>query len=135
MNDFNRAIIDEFRANEGRVGGPFEGAPILLLHTTGARSGEQRVNPVAYLPVGDEMAIFASKAGAPVNPGWYHNLLADPRATVEVGVETFPVTARVTEGAEREAIWTRQKEAMPGFAGYEAKTSRTIPVVLLRRAG
>ena len=135
MSDHNRAIIEEFRANEGRVGGPFQGAPILLLHTTGARSGQERVNPVAYQSVGDELAIFATKAGAPTNPDWYHNLLAAPRARVEVGTETFPVTARVAEGEEREAIWTRQKEAMPGFAEYEARAGRSIPVVLLRRAG
>ena len=135
MNDWNRRITEEFRANEGRVGGPFQGATLLLLHTTGARSGEERVNPLAYLRVGDELAIFGSKAGAPTNPAWFHNLVADPAATVEVGTETYPVTARFAEGAERDAIWARQKEVMPGFAEYETMTTRTIPVVLLRRAG
>ncbi|MGH7747471.1 MAG: nitroreductase family deazaflavin-dependent oxidoreductase [Candidatus Dormibacteria bacterium] len=134
MNDFNRQIVEEFRANEGRVGGPFKGAPILLLHSTGARSGAERINPVAYQQVGGDLAIFASKAGAPTNPDWYHNLVANPRATVEVGTETFPVTARVADGQEREDIWTRQKQVMPGFAGYEAKAGRKIPVVILRRA-
>ena len=135
MSDFTTRIIEEFRANEGRVGGPFQGATLLLLHTTGARSGEERVSPVACLRVGDELAIFGSKRGAPTNPAWYHNLVANPAATVEIGTETFPVTARVAEGAERDAIWARQKEVMPGFAEYEAMTTRTIPVVLLRRAG
>jgi deazaflavin-dependent oxidoreductase (nitroreductase family) len=135
MSDFNSRIIEEFRANEGRVGGPFRGAPMLLLHTTGARSGEARVTPVVYQRVGDELAIFGSKAGAPTNPAWYHNLVATLAATVEVGTETYPVTARVAEGAERDAIFARQKEVMPGFAEYETMTTRTIPVVLLRRAG
>ena len=135
MSDFTTRIIEEFRANEGRVGAPFQGATLLLLHTTGARSGEERVSPVAYLRVGDELAIFGSKAGAPSNPAWFHNLVAHPAATVEVGTETYPVTARFAEGTERDAIWARQKEVMPGFAEYETRTTRTIPVVLLRRAG
>ena len=134
MNDFNQAIIDEFRANGGKVGGGFEGAPMLILHSTGARSGEERVIPLVYQQVGEDHAIFASKAGAPTNPDWYHNLVANPSASIEVGTETVPVTARVLEGDERDAVWERQKELMPGFAEYEEKTTRTIPVVVLDRA-
>lgn len=133
MNDFNQQIIDEFRANGGRVGGGFEGAPLLILHTTGARSGQERVVPLVYQPVGDDHAVFASKAGAATDPDWFHNLLADPTATIEVGTETLPVTARVLEGEERDAVWEQQKELMPGFADYEAATTRTIPVVVLER--
>jgi deazaflavin-dependent oxidoreductase (nitroreductase family) len=133
MNDFNRQIIDEFRASNGKVSGQFEGAPLLLLHSIGAKSGAERVNPVAYQPVGDAWAIFASKAGAPTNPDWYHNVVAHPDTTVEVGGETVPVRARVAEGEERESIWAAQKELMPGFADYETKTDRVIPVVVLER--
>jgi deazaflavin-dependent oxidoreductase (nitroreductase family) len=133
-NDWNTKIIEEFRANEGRVGGPFEGAPLLLLHTTGAKSGAERVHPVMYQADGDRLAVFASKAGAPTNPDWYHNLRANPTATVEVGTETFTVAAREAEGEERDRIWTRQKELVPGFADYEQKTTRQIPVVLLERS-
>lgn len=133
MPDFNRQIIDEFHANDGRVGGPFEGATLLLLHHTGAKTGTTRVNPLAYAPVGDDFAVFASKAGAPTNPDWYHNLLAHPSVTVEVGTETIPVRARVADPDERERIWTRQKEQNPGFAAYEQKTTRQIPVVILER--
>jgi deazaflavin-dependent oxidoreductase (nitroreductase family) len=135
MNDFNRAIIEEFRANEGRVGGPFEGAPVLLLTSTGARSGERRTTPVMYLPDGDRMVIFASKGGAPENPAWYHNLRANPAATVEVGNETVDVNAVVTEGDERERLFNQQAERYSQFAGYAQKTSRQIPVVALERTG
>jgi deazaflavin-dependent oxidoreductase (nitroreductase family) len=132
VNDWNARIIEEFRANDGRVGGPFEGAPMLLLHTTGARSGAERVNPMVYQPLdAGAMAVFASKAGAPTNPDWFHNLVAHPEVTVEVGTETRSYRARVTEGEERERIWSRQKAASPGFAEYEAKTTRQIPVVVL----
>ena len=134
MNDFNQQIIDEFRANEGKVGGGFDGAPMLILHATGARSGQERVIPLVYQPVGGSWAIFASKAGAPTNPDWFHNLSADPSASIEVGTETVPVTARILEGTERDEIWARQKELMPGFADYEQATTRTIPVVLLERS-
>jgi deazaflavin-dependent oxidoreductase (nitroreductase family) len=129
--DYNQAIIDEFRGNGGRVGGQFEGAPLLLLHTVGAKSGKERVNPVMYQPVGEDYAVFASKGGAPDHPAWYHNLLAHPDTTVEVGTALVPVTARVAEGEERELIWQRQKSDYPGFADYEGKTSREIPVVIL----
>lgn len=131
MTDWNSKIIAEFRANSGRVGGPFEGASMLLLHTIGARSGEERVNPVVYQRVDDAVAIFASKAGAPTNPAWFHNLVANPDVTVEIGVETLPMRARVAQGEERDRIFARQKEVMPGFADYEAKTERAIPVVVL----
>ncbi len=130
-NDWNARIIEEFRANDGKVGGQFEGAPLLLLHTKGAKSGQERVNPVMYQRVGEDYAVFASKAGAPTNPDWFHNLRAHPDATIEVGTETLAVRARVAEGDEREQIWTRQKQAYPGFADYEASTSREIPVVVL----
>jgi deazaflavin-dependent oxidoreductase (nitroreductase family) len=131
MADYNQAIIDEFRGNGGRVGGAFEGAPLLLLHTVGAKTGKERVNPVMYQAVGENYAIFASKAGAPEHPAWYHNLLAHPDVTIEVGTALVPVTARVADGQERELIWQRQKADYPGFAEYEQKTSREIPVVIL----
>jgi deazaflavin-dependent oxidoreductase (nitroreductase family) len=131
--DFNAQVIEEFRANDGRVGGMFEGRPLLLLHHTGARSGAARVNPLVYLADGGRYVIFASKAGAPTNPDWYHNLVANPDATVEIGTESFAAHARVAGGDEREAIWERQKSDWPGFAEYEEKTKgiREIPVVVL----
>ncbi len=131
MNDWNTKVIEEFRSNDGKVGGQFEGAPLLLLHSTGAKSGEERVNPVMYQAVGSDMAVFASKAGAPTNPDWYYNLLANPRATAEVGTEKVQVTARVADADERDRIWTKQKADYPGFADYEKATSRQIPVVIL----
>jgi deazaflavin-dependent oxidoreductase (nitroreductase family) len=130
----NRQIIEEFRANQGRVGGPFQGAPMVLLRTTGAHSGEDRITPLVYQPVNGDIAVFGSKGGAPTHPAWYHNLVATPEATVEVGTETYPVTARVAEGEERARIWEEQKRLMPGFAEYEEKTSRVIPVIVLERA-
>jgi deazaflavin-dependent oxidoreductase (nitroreductase family) len=135
MSEFNRAIIEEFRASDGKVGGPFEGAPVLLLTSTGAKSGERRTTPVMYLPDGERMVIFASKGGAPTNPAWYHNLLANPGATVEVGPETLDVNAVVTSGEERERLFRRQAEHFPQFADYAQKTTREIPVVALERAG
>ncbi len=131
MTDWNAQIIEEFRANDGRVGGMFEGAPMLVLHSTGAKSGRERVSPLMYQAVDGHYAIFASKAGAPDNPDWYHNLLANPDASVEVGTELVEVTARVTDAEEREPIWTRQKQQYSNFADYERNTSRTIPVVVL----
>jgi deazaflavin-dependent oxidoreductase (nitroreductase family) len=130
-NDWNSKIIAEFRANEGKVGGPFAGAPLLLLHTVGARTGQPRVNPVMYQPVGGSYAVFASKAGAPTHPAWYHNLLANPQVSAEIGTQTVPLVARVAQGAERDRIWARQKQDHPGFADYEAKTTRQIPVIVL----
>jgi deazaflavin-dependent oxidoreductase (nitroreductase family) len=129
--NWNEQIIDEFRANGGRVGGNFEGAPLLLLHSTGARSGKERINPMMYQRVGDAYAVFASKAGAPTNPDWYYNLDAHPEALIEVGDDELKVTARVAGRAERELIWERQKELYPGFADYEQRTEREIPVVIL----
>ena len=129
--DFNQQIIREFRANQGRVGGMFEGAPRLLLHHTGAKSGAERVSPLVYQAVGDGHAVFASNAGADDHPAWYRNLLAHPRTRIELGAATIEVTARVADDAERAPIWARQKELAPGFAEYEAGTSRQIPVVLL----
>jgi deazaflavin-dependent oxidoreductase (nitroreductase family) len=133
--DFNSKIIEEFRANEGKVGGRFQGAPLLLLHTVGAKSGQERVNPVMYQAIGDGFAVFASKGGAPVNPDWYHNLLANPRVKAEVGTETIELTARVADDQTREPIWSAWKSANPGFADYESKTTRQIPVILLERVG
>jgi deazaflavin-dependent oxidoreductase (nitroreductase family) len=134
MSDWNSKIIDEFRANEGKVGGPFEGAPVLLLHTVGARTGQERVNPMMYRQVDGGYAVFASKAGAPSNPDWYHNLLAHPKVTAEIGTATVELIARVAEGDEREPIWAAQKAAYPGFADYERKTTRQIPVIILEPA-
>jgi deazaflavin-dependent oxidoreductase (nitroreductase family) len=133
-DDWNTRIIDEFRANGGKVGGPFEGAPLLLLHTTGAKSGRERVNPVMYQEVGGSYAVFASKAGAPTSPDWYHNLLAHPDVSAEIGTETKPLLAREASDDERDRIWSRQKSLYPGFADYERKTSRRIPVVILEPA-
>jgi deazaflavin-dependent oxidoreductase (nitroreductase family) len=132
INDFNQKIIDEFRANEGKVGGMFEGAPVLLLTSTGAKSGQRRTTPVVYQPDGDRMVIFASKAGAPENPAWFHNLRATPTATVEVGTDTLEVEAIVTDGDERQRLFEKQKQLMPQFADYEQKTTRQIPVVALQ---
>jgi deazaflavin-dependent oxidoreductase (nitroreductase family) len=133
MSDYNAAIIEEFRANAGKVGGPFSGAPMLLLHTTGARSGKEHVNPLVYQAVGEDIAIFGSKAGAPTHPDWFHNLLANADVTVELGTDTVQARARVAEGDERDRIFARQKEIMPGFADYETRTTRVIPVVILER--
>jgi deazaflavin-dependent oxidoreductase (nitroreductase family) len=137
MPDRNQAIIDEFRANEGRVGGPFEGRTLLLLHHRGAKTGTERINPVAYQRLSpDSVAVFASKGGAPTNPDWFHNLVANPDASVEIGTEAFPVRAHVAGGEERERIWERQKHDWPGFSEYEEKTRgiREIPVVVLDKA-
>jgi deazaflavin-dependent oxidoreductase (nitroreductase family) len=131
-DDPNRKVIDEFRANGGKVAG-FEHQPLLLLHHKGAKSGVERVNPVAYQPVGDGFAVFGSKAGGPTNPDWYHNLRANPDAVVEVGTETIPVRARVAEGEESDRIWAEQKRLNSNFADYETKTTRPIPVVVLER--
>jgi deazaflavin-dependent oxidoreductase (nitroreductase family) len=129
--DWNSKIIAEFRANGGKVGGQFEGAPLLLLHTTGAKTGHERVNPMMYRQVGDAYAVFASKGGAPDNPAWYHNLLANPGVAAEIGTQTVELTARVADSEERARIWTAQKADYPGFADYESKTTRQIPVVVL----
>jgi deazaflavin-dependent oxidoreductase (nitroreductase family) len=130
-DEWNRGVIDEFRTNDGVVGGMFEGMTLLLLHHTGAKSGTERVNPLVYMRDGTNYVIFASKAGAPTSPDWYHNLRANPSTTIEVGVQSIPVTARVAEGDERERLFSAQKQAAPQFAEYEAKTDRVIPVVVL----
>ena len=134
MANWNTAIIEEFRANGGKVGGQFEGAPLLLLHTTGAKSGQERVNPMMYLDDGDRLVVFASKAGAPTNPDWYHNLVANPKVSAEVGTQTRDFIARVAKGEERERIWDLWKTRWTGFADYETKTDRQIPVVILEPA-
>ena len=133
MNDFNRKVIDEFRANGGKVGGAFEGAPMLLLTTTGAKSGVQRTTPVVYTTDGDRYVIIASYAGGPHNPAWFHNLVANPEVTVEVGTEQFPARAIVAAGADRDRLYDAQAAHMPAFKEYQDKTDRTIPVVLLER--
>lgn len=129
--DFNQSIIEEFRANDGRVGGPFEGAPMLLLHHRGARSGQERINPLVYLEEPGRYVIFASKGGAPANPAWYHNLKANPEATIEVGTETIRVRAEEVTGEERDRLYRRQAELRSTFAEYERKTDRVIPAVAL----
>lgn len=129
--DFNQQVIDEFRENAGLVGGPFQGRPMLLLHHVGAKSGEKRIAPLVYLPHDDEYVIFASKGGAPENPGWYHNLKANPDTTIEVGAETVQVTAREASDELRERLMAEQIEAMPQFADYQTKTTRTIPAIVL----
>ena len=134
MEDFNAAVIAEFRSNEGRVA-QFGDATVVLLHTVGGRSGREYTTPVVTQPDGDRFVIFASKAGAPENPAWYHNLLAHPDVTIEVGTRTLEVTASVADGAERDRYYERQVEAMPQFGEYAAKTARTIPVVVLTPRG
>jgi deazaflavin-dependent oxidoreductase (nitroreductase family) len=131
MTDWNAKIIDEFRTNSGKVGGGFEGAQMLLLHTRGAKTGSERVKPLVYRRDDDAYVVFASKGGAPTHPDWYRNVLANPDVEVEVGTETLPLRAREAEGEERERLWEAQKHDMPGFADYEAKTTRRIPVVIL----
>ncbi len=133
MSDWNDKVIAEFRENGGRVGGNFEGAPLLLLHSTGAKSGQERVSPMMYQSVGDDWAVFASYAGLDVNPAWYHNLKANPAASIEVGEESVDVEARELSPEEREPVWAEQKRRYPGFADYEQKTDRVIPVLLLTR--
>lgn len=135
-SDWNRQIIEEFRANQGKVGGVWEGRRLLLLTTTGAKSGQRRTNPLAYLPDGDRLLIFASKAGMPTNPDWYHNLVAHPDVTVEVGAETYEATATLVTGEERDRLYAKQAQVSPAFADYQAKTNRIIPVIALsRKAG
>lgn len=133
MSDFNENVINEFRANGGKVGGPFEGAPMMLLTTTGAKSGQARTSPVVYTRDGDRFVIIASKAGAPTNPDWFHNLVANPEVTAEVGTETFSARATVTSGEERARLYDAHAALMPGFAEYAQKTTREIPVVVLDR--
>jgi deazaflavin-dependent oxidoreductase (nitroreductase family) len=135
-NAFNQDIIDQFRANGGTIlRGQFTGRALLLLTTTGARTGRQLTSPLAYTRDGDKYVVIASKGGAPTNPDWYHNLVATPQVRVEVGAESFEARARVTEGEERERLFAAQAALMPGFADYQTKTTRQIPVVVLERIG
>jgi deazaflavin-dependent oxidoreductase (nitroreductase family) len=137
MSDWNTNVIEEFRANAGRVGGNYEGRNLLLLHHTGAKSGTEYVNPLAYQRLSDDsVAIFASKGGSPTTPDWFYNLVAHPEVEVEIGTESYSAHARVAEGSERERIWEQQKIDWPGFADYEEKTKgiREIPVVVLELA-
>jgi deazaflavin-dependent oxidoreductase (nitroreductase family) len=129
--DFNAKIIQEFHANEGRVGGMFDGMPLLLLHHTGAKSGKSRINPLAYQGDGGRYVVFASKAGAPTNPDWYYNLKAQPNVTIEVGTDTIEAVASEATGEERERLYRTQAERVPQFAEYEQKTDRIIPVIVL----
>ena len=133
MNDYNHRLIEEFRTHEGKVGGMWEGTPLLLLTTTGAKSGERRTTPMAYLPDGDRLFVWAANGGSPTNPDWYHNLLAHPHVTVEVGTETFDAIAVVTAGAERDRLWARGVAVYPILAEHQAKTTRQIPVIALSR--
>jgi deazaflavin-dependent oxidoreductase (nitroreductase family) len=132
-NNWNQAIIDEFRANSGKVGGPFAGKTLLLLHTVGARSGQEHINPVAYVVDGEHLVIIASKGGAPTNPDWYYNILAHPLVTVEVGTEQFQAQATITSEPERTRLYNKMIEMMPSFAEYKQKTTRVIPVITLTR--
>lgn len=135
--NWNQQIIEEFRANEGRVGGMFEGVTMLLLHHRGAKSGKERVNPLVYFQEegSDTMYIFASKGGAPDHPDWYHNIVANPDVTLEVGTETFSAVAEVITGPERDRIYAANAAIRPPFAAYQQRANRTIPVIALRRKG
>jgi deazaflavin-dependent oxidoreductase (nitroreductase family) len=133
--DWNAKIIDEFRTNEGRVGGPFEGAPMVLLTTTGARSSRLHTTPLVPLIEGDRVYVFASMGGAPKHPAWYFNLLANPNVTVERGTETYAAKASVIAGEERDRLFALQVALRPAFGEYQQKTTRTIPVIELRREG
>jgi deazaflavin-dependent oxidoreductase (nitroreductase family) len=130
-DDWNAKIIEEFRSNEGRVGGQFEGSPVLLLHTVGAKSGIERVHPMMYLDLDGHRYVFASKAGADSHPDWYYNLLAHPDVTVEVGTETITATAVPLAEPQRTEVYAEQARRFPGFADYERKTTRVIPVIEL----
>ncbi len=132
-NERNKAIIEEFRANAGKVGGPFAGKTLLLLHTTGAKTGRERVNPVAYVLDGDRYVIIASKGGAPTNPDWYHNLLANPIVSVELGTEQFMARASVATEPQRTRLYNKMIAMMAAFAEYQRRTTRVIPVITLNR--
>ena len=133
QHDYNQRLIGEFRADRSNNGEAFKGRPLLLLTTTGARSGQRRTTPMMYVSNGNRLLVIASNAGAPKHPAWYYNLLAHPRVTVEVGKETYDATAIVTEGAERQQLWTRIVEQYPFFADHQAKIARQIPVIVLER--
>jgi deazaflavin-dependent oxidoreductase (nitroreductase family) len=133
MSDFNQNLVNEFRANDGKVGGQFAGSPLMILTTIGAKSGQPRTIPLVYTKDGERIVIIASKGGAPTNPDWYYNLVANPNATVELPGETFQVKAVITQGEERDRLFNQQAEIMPGFADYQRNTTRLIPVVALER--
>jgi deazaflavin-dependent oxidoreductase (nitroreductase family) len=133
MDDYNRRLIEDFRAHGGKVSGEFEHTPMLLLTTTGARSGQRHTTPMGYMPDGDRLIVFAANGGSPTNPDWYHNLVAHPHVTVEVGTEAFEAIAVVTEDAERERLWISGVALYPFLAKHQAKTPRQIPVILLSR--
>jgi deazaflavin-dependent oxidoreductase (nitroreductase family) len=135
MNDFNQRVIEEFHANGGSVGEPFEGMTLLLLHHTGAKTGTSRINPLAYLADDGRYVIFASKGGAPTNPDWYHNLKANPKVQIEVGTDTFDAVASEATGEERDRLYDAQKDLVSSFSDYEQKTDRLIPVIVLTPAG
>jgi deazaflavin-dependent oxidoreductase (nitroreductase family) len=134
MKDFNKQVVEEFRTNGGKVGGMFEGSPLLLLTTTGAKSGQPRVAPLVYTTDGDRIVIIASKGGSPTHPDWYHNIAANPEVTVEVGAEKFPARAEITAEPERTRLFNAQADIMPNFYEYQQNTDRTIPVITISRA-
>jgi deazaflavin-dependent oxidoreductase (nitroreductase family) len=131
VNEWNKKVIEEFRANEGRVGGNFEGKTLLLLHTKGAKSQQERINPVACIKDDDRLVVIASKGGAPTHPDWYYNVVADSLVTVEVGTEKFQAQASVAEEPERTRLYSQMVEVMPGFGEYQRNTARVIPVIVL----
>ena len=133
FKDWNKAIIQEFRANGGKVGGQFTNMPLLLLHTTGAKSGQPRINPLAYISDGDRFVVVASKAGAPAHPDWYYNIVAHPAVSVEIGTEQFEAVAAIAAEPERTELYAKMVAKNPGFAEYERKTTRVIPVITLKR--
>lgn len=134
MKAFNKSIVDEFRSNGGKVGGPFEGGTLLLLTTTGAKSGQPRLAPLAYLTIDDKMIIIGSKAGSDTNPDWVHNLRANPRAHIEVGTDDYDVVARELPTAERDDMYPKVVAVAPGFGDYQSKTTRVIPLFELQKA-
>jgi deazaflavin-dependent oxidoreductase (nitroreductase family) len=135
LDDFNQSVINEFRANQGKVGGQLANMPVLLLTMTGAKSGRTLIRPLVYTTDGDRIVVIASFAGAPKNPSWYHNLVANPEVTVELGSERFRARAAVTSGEERQRLFNRQAAQMPIFTDYQKKTTRQIPVLVLTRIG
>jgi len=133
QKEYNRKLIEDFRANRGASDGPFAGRPLLLLTTIGAKTGQRRTTPMMYVPDGERLLVIASNAGAPAHPDWYRNLLAHPEVTVEVGAETFDARAKVLEGAERQRLWDSIVASYPFFTEHQAKISREIPLVALER--
>jgi deazaflavin-dependent oxidoreductase (nitroreductase family) len=132
-NEWNKTIIEEFRANDGKVGGQFADMPLLLLHTTGAKSKLPRINPVAYIADGEQLAVMASEAGVPTNPDWYYNIVANPEVSVEIGTEQFQARTTIAAEPERTRLYEKMATANPGFAEYQRQTTRIIPVIVLRR--